>query len=224
MKASVGACSWIVGAAVGLTALAAPVSPALGAGFSLHLSAPGTPVVGKPMILQATGTIPQDELEFPYWFSLDAIPVSVTTECPPDRFESAQLATSTGGAHVVNSQREVVDAAGSFTIPVGITPTAPGSVLLCGYTDDGMATTVAATAMILNIEAGSSSKGGSRPASIPVEALRGVRSCRALLSGSGARSCVRRAIRQANAGCRRLHSPRSRAKCLRAVRRVGRSH
>jgi len=98
------------------------VSPAFGAGFTLNLSAPSTPVVGQPMILQATGTIPPEDLPFLYWFSLDAIPTSVTSTCPEDHFVAKQLALSTGGSIVVLSQREVPDAAGNFSIPVGVTP------------------------------------------------------------------------------------------------------
>jgi hypothetical protein len=201
--------------AVGLVVLAAPASSALGAGFTLNLSAPSTPVVGKPMILQATGTIPPEYLQFLYWFSLDAIPTSVTSTCPADRWEGAQLANSTGGAILVLSQREVPDAAGNFSIPVGVTPSAPGSVLLCAYTDDGEATTLAGTSLVLNI------RPGSGPAKIAAEARAAIRGCRVLLSDP--RGCVRRAIRSANARCRRLPSRRSQTTCLRAVRGVGRT-
>ena len=200
--------------AAGLIALAAPASSAFGA-FSLNLSAPSTPVVGKPLILQATGTIDPDELQFPYWFSLDAIPTSATSTCPADRWVGAQLASSTGGSIVVLSQREVPDAAGNFSFPVGVTPTAPGSLLLCGYTDDGATTTLAAASLVLNI------RPAPGPAAIAAYARSGVRSCRALLSRPG--DCVRRIVRTANARCRRLPSPRGRTTCLRAVRRVSSS-
>jgi hypothetical protein len=201
-------------AAIGLIALAAPATPAFGA-FSLDLSAPSTPVVGKPLILQATGTIDLDELAFPYWFSLDAIPTSVTSTCPADRWVGAQLAESTGGSIVVLSQREAPDAAGNFSIPVGVTPTAPGSLLLCAYTDDGATATLARASMVLNI------RPASGPAAIAAYARSGVRSCRALLSHPG--DCVRRVLRTANGRCRRLPSQRGRTTCLRAVRRVGSS-
>ena len=55
------------------------------------------------MILQATGTIDLDELAFSYWFSLDAIPTSVTSTCPADHFVAKQLALSTGGADRASS-------------------------------------------------------------------------------------------------------------------------
>src|SRR5215210_1457288 len=93
----------IVALACGVFFLAAPLSPAFGAGFTLNLSAPSTPVVGQPLILQATGTIPPQDLGFLYWFSLDAIPTSVTSTCPADRWVGAQLANSTGGSIIVLS-------------------------------------------------------------------------------------------------------------------------
>ena len=45
-------------AATGVLAFAAPASPALAAGFTLNLSASSTPVVGTPMELDVTGTVP----------------------------------------------------------------------------------------------------------------------------------------------------------------------
>ena len=206
--------------AVGVIALAASASPAFGA-FTLNVSAPSTPVVGKPLILQATGTIDLDELDFLYWFSLDAIPTSVTTTCPPDRWEGVQFAQMNGGSVVVLSQREVPDAAGNFSIPIAVTPTAPGSLLLCAYTDDGEATTLARASLILDIQRAQSPRSKPTPATIAAYARSGIRSCRALLSDPA--GCVRRITRSANARCRRLPSQRSRTTCLRAVRRVGRS-
>jgi hypothetical protein len=209
----------IVAAAACLAA--APAAPALGSsGFTLNLSAPEPAVVGQPMVLQVTGTVPQHVLDFAYWFSLSAIPTSVTTTCPDDHFVAMQLATSTGGSIVVLVQREPADAAGNFTIPVGVTPSAPGSVLLCGYTDDGETHTLARASMVLNIGSGSSSQGRSGRPSPPVEAVQGIRSCLALLTPSQARGCIRGAIKRANARCRRLRSRPARTRCLRAVRRV----
>ena len=202
----------------GLMSLGATASPALADGFTLELAAPTTPVVGKPMVLQATGTIPVQDLWFSYWFSLDAIPTSVTTTCPPDAFEGAQMATGTGGAIIVLTQHENPDSAGNFQVPVGITPTAPGSLLLCGYTDDGAAATLASASLILNIKSAARPRTGT--AAIRADALAAIRSCRALLSRSG--PCELRAIRRANRRCRRLPSRRSRSTCLRTVRRIGR--
>ena len=58
-------------AATGVLAFAAPASPALAAGFTLNLSASSTPVVGTPMELDLTGTVPAANLTTPYFLSLD---------------------------------------------------------------------------------------------------------------------------------------------------------
>lgn len=205
-------------AALSLIALASGAVPAFGSGFTLSLSAPSTPVVGKPMVLEATGTIPVQYIPYLYWFSLDAIPTSVTTTCPEDRWESAQFATANGGTIVVLSQRERPDAQGHFRIPVAVTPSAPGTVLLCAYTDDGETLTLASTSLILDIRSAGSTPRRTGPAAIANEAAETIRGCRALLRDPS--PCVQRAIRRANGRCRRLPSTGRRAACLRAVRRV----
>jgi hypothetical protein len=229
----------IVAGAIGLLAFAAPAAVASAGGFTLNLTSSSTPVVGTPLVLHATGTIPPQDLGFPYWFSLDAIPTSVTSTCPPDRWEGAQFGESTGSI-VVLSQSEVPDAAGNFSIPIAVNPSAAGSVLLCAYTDDGAAATLAAASLTLNIQAqptttgagstGAGSTGtrstgaGSTGAGIPAEARRGVRSCLALLGPKEGRGCIRSAVRHANSACRRLHSQSGRAACLRAVGKIARRY
>jgi hypothetical protein len=201
----------LIGAALTALALGLPAAPALADGFTLNLAAQSEAVVGRPMIVRATGTIPPASVWAPYWFSLDAIPTTFTTTCPADRWEGAQFANGSGGSIVVLSQSERPDVAGNFTIPVAVTPSAPGSVLLCGYTDDGEATTLAAASLILNI----------KPAPSPAaDAAQSVRSCRSRFAGSRERSCIRAVLRKANARCRRLSSSQDRARCLRAVRRA----
>ena len=214
----------IIAGAVGLLALTGPAAAASANGFTLNLAASSAPVVGTPVILHATGTIPPADLAFPYWFSLDAIPTAVTSTCPPDRWEGAQFATSTGSI-VVLSQSEIPDAAGNFSIPVAVTPTAAGSVLLCGYTDDGAATTLAAASLTLNIQA-QPPKAGTGPgaAAVPTEVRRGIRSCLALLGPRDARGCIRSAVRRANGACRRLLSPTGRAVCLREVGKIAQKY
>jgi hypothetical protein len=209
-------------AAAVVIAFAACASPAFGSGFTLNLSAPSTPVVGEPLILQATGTIPVDQIEFLHWFSLDAIPTSVTSTCPADKWEGWQFASGNGGSVVVLSQRVRPDAAGNFTIPVAVTPNAPGTVLLCAYTDDGYTNTLAGASLMLDIQSATSTSTPARPrrATIPEDALAGIRGCRALLADPT--SCIRRAIKRANTRCRRLRPRRSRTACLRAVHRIGR--
>jgi hypothetical protein len=58
----------LIGAAAAVLALAATAGPALASGFTLHLSSPRA-VVGKPFLLTATGTIPADQVQFPYWLA-----------------------------------------------------------------------------------------------------------------------------------------------------------
>jgi hypothetical protein len=91
-------------------------------------------------------------------------------------------------------------------------------VLLCGYTDDGEASTLAIASLLLDIKPAAP----SRPPSPSEFAAQGIRSCNALLSGSDARSCIRKIVRKANARCRRLPSRPARSRCLRAVRRESR--
>jgi hypothetical protein len=201
-------------------ALGAAATPALADGFTLTLSQEADAVVGTPVIIHATGTIPPQDIQFPYWFSLDAIPASVTTTCPGDRWEGAQFAQASGGGIVVLTQGEHPDLAGNFTVPVVVTPTAAGSVLLCGYTDDGEASTLAIASLMLNIKP--SAPSSSRPPAPADYAAQGIRSCKALLSGADARSCIRKIVRKANARCRRLPSRPARSRCLRAVRRAQR--
>jgi hypothetical protein len=207
----------LVGAAAGALALAASSVPALASGFTLELRAPSTPVVGHPMVLQATGTMPPEDVEFPYYFSLDAIPTAVTTTCPPDRWEGVQFAEANGGSVVVLTQSLRPDTSGNFSVPVAVTPTAPGSLLLCGYVDDGAAMTLAAASLPFDIQARLSRV---TPA---VQVVRDIRSCRALLGGKAGRRCVHRAVKRANGRCRKLKSHRRETRCLRSVRRAARS-
>jgi hypothetical protein len=209
----------IVAAATLALAFSIPVGIASASGLTLNLTASSTPVVGRPLILQATGTIPLQDLAFPYWFSLDAIPTAVTTTCPPDRWEGAQFAQSNGSILVL-SQHETPDPTGHFAIPVAVTPSAPGSLLLCAYTDDGAASTLAAASLTLHIQPKQSTGPSSTAAGIPTQARRGIRSCLALLGAKDGQGCIRSVIRRANRACRRLHSPKGRAACLRAVRKV----
>ena len=235
MKSSRTTLIRIVLAAVGLIALGGPASAASAAGFTLSLTASSTPVVGTPMILHATGTIPAPDpgdIPLSYWFSLDAIPTTLTSTCPPDRWEGAQFANSNGSI-VVLTQREVPDAAGNFSVPVAVTPSAPGSLLMCAYTDDGEAATLASTTLTLNIQTRQStgtgtppsvgtrpSTGPASPAGVATQVRRGIRSCLALLGPKDARSCVQSVARRANRVCRRLRSPGGRIACLHAVRKL----
>lgn len=135
-----------------LAALLVLPASAHASGFTLHVAAPEPAKVGKPMLLQVTGTIPPEDLRFPYWFSLTAIPTTVLSACPADHWEAHQIAISTGGAILTMDQRESADASGSFGLAVGATPYKAGQVLLCGYTDDGATQTLAAASLLLDVQ------------------------------------------------------------------------
>lgn len=74
--------------------------------------------------------------------------------CPAEAGAGAQLAIHAGGQLVVLTQREVADATGHFSLPVGFTPWAPGRYLLCAYTDDGATSTLAAASLVLDVPDG----------------------------------------------------------------------
>ena len=134
---------------------------AAAAAFTLGLSGPSDGVVGQPMVVQASGTIPLQDLPYPYWLSVDAIPANVVPTCPAEASAGAQIAYAAGGQIVVLTQREVADQEGNFSAPVGFTPWAPGPVLLCAYTDDGATTTLARASLLVNVQGG-----GVKPANV----------------------------------------------------------
>ena len=63
-----------VAVVAGLLAFGASAGPALAqGGYTLNLTPESEAVVGKPMIIRATGTIPPPgNIPIPYWFSLSA--------------------------------------------------------------------------------------------------------------------------------------------------------
>jgi len=132
-------------------ALAASASPARAGGFTLNLSAPPKVVVGQPAVIQVTGTIPVGSTQFPYWLSVVSISPTVMPSCPANPWDAKQIANATGGSILVLTSREVPDASGNFSVPVGINPYAPGQVRICAYTDDGGMQTLAATSLMLTI-------------------------------------------------------------------------
>jgi hypothetical protein len=155
------ACISTLTAGAGALALGLAASPAPAANFTLSLSAPATAVVGQPFVIQASGTDPTDQGAL--YLEIDSIATSVATSCPTGYLSAAQLATSTGGDLVAFDQRENLDAAGSFSMPVGYTPKAAGQWLFCGYTDDGATDTLATSSVAVNIQAAA----GAPPASGP---------------------------------------------------------
>jgi hypothetical protein len=150
--------------AVAAIALGAQSTPSHADGFSLNLATQSEAVVGRPLVVQATGTVPRTQpgdIVLPYWYTLVAIPTSVTTTCPVDRYAGAQMANATGSV-IALSLPEVPDAAGSFQIPSAARVIAPGTVLLCGYTHDGADVTLARAQLSLNIKPAASSRARAR--------------------------------------------------------------
>jgi hypothetical protein len=137
------------GAAVG------PASPALGApGFDLALTGPSASLVGQPVIVQATGANPPPA-EYPYmvWLSVVLLRPSAVPTCPAGSGEANQLATGTGGAILTIAQREDVDAAGRFSVPVGFTPIVTGPLLVCAYSYNEVGATLALASLTVNVAA-----------------------------------------------------------------------
>jgi hypothetical protein len=146
-----------------LIALALTASPALG-NYTLNLSAPATAGVGQPVVIQATGSNPPTDF-FSSWLDISAIPASVLSACPAGYLNAFQVASSTGaqgGEVVARAVREDVDAAGNFSIPSVYTPAVPGRFLICGYTNDGAAGTLATASLVLRVQG----QGIARPANI----------------------------------------------------------
>ena len=81
---------------------------------------------------------------------------------------------------------------------------------------------LAVASLTLNIQAASSSRKPTA-AGISTDVKSAIRSCRALLSGSALKGCIRDAVSLAYRQCRRLRPPSKSSACLAAVRRVRRT-
>jgi hypothetical protein len=153
-----------------LITLGATASAALGS-YTLNLSAPATAAVGQPVVVQATGSNPPTDF-FSSWLDISAIPASVLSACPAGYLNAFQVASSTGaqgGEVVARAVREDVDAAGNFSIPSVYTPAVPGQFLICGYTNDGAAGTLATASLVLSAQGSSTTgpgQGIARPANV----------------------------------------------------------
>jgi hypothetical protein len=148
-----------------LIALGAAASPALAdPGYTLNLSAPSSAAVGQPVVIQASGSNPPTDF-FSSWLAVHVIPTSVLPTCPEDYMQAFQVASSTsaqGGEVVTNGQRENVDAAGNWSMPLVHTPTMSGRFLICGYTNDGATYTFTTASLSLNAQGGAA-PGSSTP-------------------------------------------------------------
>jgi hypothetical protein len=195
-------------------------------GFSLKLSAPSSAVVGQPIVLTANGKNPAPaQYPYPTYLDVEAFRPSVVPTCPSTQSAAGGLAAGTGGAVLAWDVQMNIDGSGAFSIPFGLTPAAPGPVLVCGYTAGLAGETLASGSLTLSVRAAGASNHPSKPAAnIPLDARRGIRSCLALLGPKQGRGCVRHVVNRANAACRRLRSRQSRTRCLRAVRATARKY
>ena len=149
--------------ALAANALASP-------GYSLTLSTQSEAVVGRPMVIQVSGTIPPDEVAYLQWFSAGVIPTSFMATCPDDHWVGYQIANTTGGV-LVFTQRETPDIAGNFSFPVAFTPWAPGQYVICGYSDDGYTNTLAVGSLVVDVRPGAAAPaGGGSPSPAPAGA------------------------------------------------------
>ena len=131
--------------------LCAAASPAGADTFTLTISAPASAPTGKPFSVTGSGGDPTDQGAL--YLEIDEIPASFTTTCPASYLDGGQVASSTGGTLVAFDQRENFDASGAFSNLNAFTPTAPGKVLFCGYTDDGATDTLATASAITTVTA-----------------------------------------------------------------------
>lgn len=126
---------------------------------TLSLSGASSGTVGTPYAITRSGTdVPADE--GPYHLEIDAIPGSFTTTCPTGYLNGGQVAASSGGSFVAFDEPENVDSSGNFSNPKGFTAKTAGSVLVCGYTDDGAGDTLAIASQIVDFQSPSTGGGG----------------------------------------------------------------
>jgi hypothetical protein len=145
---------------IGIGAIALGVAAPAGAQgcCTLSLSGASSGTVGTPYAITGSGTdVPADE--GPYYLEIDAIPASFTTTCPTGYLNGGQVAASSGGSFVAFDEPENVDASGNFSNPNGFTAKTAGSVLFCGYTDDGAGDTLASASQIVDFQSPSTGGG-----------------------------------------------------------------
>jgi hypothetical protein len=150
----------VVVAAIAATALAAlpMASPAATRStaatdtFTLRISAPQTVFIGRPGIIKVFGTIPLRAVHLPYFVVVVSISPKVMNACPAQSWDAKQIATATNGTVLVHSSSAVPNTNGDFMVPVGIRPFAPGRAMVCAYTNDGAAVTLARTARFVTVK------------------------------------------------------------------------
>jgi hypothetical protein len=146
-------------AVLGVLGLATTATPALGAdGFSIGVSGPSTATAGQLLTLKVSGKNPTPGYPDYYWFgtwlSVDVIPTTLASSCPPTAEEGSQLGVaggSQGGGYLVLTQREPVDANGNWSVAVGYQPPVAGRMLICAYSDDGYTNTLAIGELAIDV-------------------------------------------------------------------------
>jgi hypothetical protein len=140
--------------ASGALGLAVTAPPAAAGTFTLTLTGPpGPPQIGQPMVLQATGTMPPEDVTFPYFMIVAAISRTVLPACPAGYWDGVQIANSTGGGIIDLSRAIRPDVTGAWSAPIGITPWLPGTYLIGAYGGAGAHTTLAAATYGLDVPA-----------------------------------------------------------------------
>ena len=148
-------------AVLGVLGLGAGASPALGAnGFSIGITGPASATAGQSQILKVSGKNPTpgypDNYWYGTWLSVDVIPTSIASSCPPTHDEGYQLGQAgygQGGGYLVFTQREPVNSNGDWSVTVGYTPAVAGKVLICAYSDDGYTNTLAVGQLAIEVTA-----------------------------------------------------------------------
>ena len=161
----------LVLAAFAVVALGAAATPALGATYTLNLSAPASAAVGQPVVITASGVKPPpDQFWYLSWIVVVAIPKSAVSDCPYGAQDGTSVAAGAGGKIVEIALRPHDDAQGNFYNTTAFTPWAPGPFLICGYMDNEEGQTlVRATPLNLDVQAAgtASAPAPAAPAAAP---------------------------------------------------------
>lgn len=126
-----------VAAAIGTAAPGAAVGdPAHGTPSTLKLTPSSPPRVGKITIIEATGyNSPSGQGSAFGHFYLDVYALSHAfgSHCPTSWIDGAQNSM----AALARARPESSSSSGKFSIALKMESSAPGRILICGYTDDG---------------------------------------------------------------------------------------
>ena len=144
----------VVAATLAAVSVASPAAAAPSAtdDFTLRIAAPQTVYIGRPGIIKVLGSIPLRDVHLPYFVVVVSISPKVMSSCPAQSWDAKQIATATSGTVLVHSSAAVPDTSGAFMIPVGIRPYAPGRTMVCAYTNDGAAVTLARTVRFVTVK------------------------------------------------------------------------